>query len=131
MKNLVFGVVRYENYVLVRVLEQHESLRGVRNICKWLKIRNPEFYVESNLYPEIKPDADEIYIRGKIRSKDNDVVGYGFPSVSSAIDFVRKLAAITKEINKHDLSVSDSKKCQESVVMKISPNDEVNGIIVE
>lgn len=93
MKQLKIKIWNIENVVLMKVLQQDESLRNERFIFE----SKNDFCIQSYDEPDIFEDG--IHIQGLYKYADNKIACHSFPSVEDAEEYVMRIKDMLKEYN--------------------------------
>lgn len=94
MKKLRIKFWQIENVVLMKVLDQDESLRDEGELFKSDSL---DMAILSNGYPAIT--WGRIFIRGNIKGKDNIVCSNTFNSIEDATVYIEKCQELIRDYN--------------------------------
>jgi hypothetical protein len=81
-----------ENIVLIKVIEQDESLRDVGTFYE-----NNDMSIISEVEPQL--EYKELYIRGNDKANDNIIVKIDFDTTDETKDYINKVLKVVKEYN--------------------------------
>ena len=106
MKKLKIKFWQIENVVAMKVLDQDKKLRNKGEV-----FNNLEMTICSNDYPAMT--FENIFIRGKVKERDDEVSCTSFSSIKNATTYIEKCQELISDYNN---TILDEEEEEEEVV---------------